>query len=46
MTDEGMKAYDFQAAGDVQKDDEELARYLRTRARELCKRYESGDAAG
>jgi hypothetical protein len=46
--DELMKAYDLlnAAADDVQKDDEEFAKYLRNRARDLLSDdYESGDAA-
>jgi zincin-like metallopeptidase len=43
-----MRAYQLlnEAAADVQKDDEEFARYLRNRARDLLSNdYESGDAA-
>src|ERR1044072_3678503 len=46
--DELMKAFGIlnEAADDVQKDDEEFARYLRNRARDLLSDdYESGDAA-
>jgi hypothetical protein len=46
--DEIMKAYELliAAADDVQKDDEEFAKYLRNRARDLLSDdYESGDAA-
>lgn len=46
--DELMKAYDLinAAADDVQKDDEEFAKYLRNRSRDLLSDdYESGDAA-
>jgi hypothetical protein len=46
--DELMKAYALlnEAADDVRKDDEEFARYLRNRARDLLSDdYESGDAA-
>jgi hypothetical protein len=46
--DELMKAYDLmnEAADAVAKDDEEFARYLRNRARDLLSDdYESGDAA-
>lgn len=46
--DELMKAYGLlnEAADDVRKDDDELARYLRNRARDLLSDdYESGDAA-
>lgn len=46
--DELIKAYGLlnAAAADVQKDDEEFARYLRNRARDLLSNdYESGDAA-
>ncbi|MCA1605710.1 MAG: NUDIX hydrolase, partial [Acidobacteria bacterium] len=43
-----MRAYELlnEAAADVQKDDEEFARFLRNRARDLLTNdYESGDAA-
>jgi len=43
-----MRAYELlnRAAADVQKDDEEFAKYLRNRARDLLSNdYESGDAA-
>src|ERR1051326_3063351 len=46
--DELMKAYALlnEAAADLQKDDEEFAKYLRNRARDLLSDdYESGDAA-
>lgn len=46
--DELMKVYDLlnEAADVVRKDDEEFARYLRNRARDLLSNdYESGDAA-
>ncbi|HEV2828497.1 MAG TPA: zincin-like metallopeptidase domain-containing protein [Pyrinomonadaceae bacterium] len=46
--EELMKAYELlnAAADDVQKDDEEFAKYLRNRARDLLSDdYESGDAA-
>jgi hypothetical protein len=46
--DKLMRAYELlnSAADDVQKDDEEFARYLRNRARDLLSNdYESGDAA-
>ncbi len=46
--DELMKAHGLlnEAAADVRKDDEEFARYLRNRARDLLSDdYESGDAA-
>ena len=46
--DELMKAYGLlnEAADGVQQDDEEFAKYLRTRARDLLTNdYESGDAA-
>ncbi len=46
--DELMKAYSLlhEAAGAVEKDDEEFAGYLRNRARDLLSdHYESGDAA-
>ena len=46
--DELMKAYGLlnEAAGAVSKDDEEFARYLRNRARDLLSNdYESGDAS-
>jgi hypothetical protein len=46
--DELMNAYSLmrQAADDVQKDDDEFARYLRNRARDLLSNdYESGDAS-
>lgn len=46
--DELMRAYQLlnEAAGAVQQDDEEFARYLRNRARDLLTNdYESGDAA-
>ncbi|HEV7473650.1 MAG TPA: zincin-like metallopeptidase domain-containing protein [Pyrinomonadaceae bacterium] len=46
--DELMKAYGLlnEAAAEVQKDDDEFARYLRNRARDLLSDdYESGDAA-
>ncbi len=46
--DELIKAHALlnEAADDVQKDDEEFARYLRNRARDLLSNdYESGDAA-
>jgi hypothetical protein len=46
--EELMRAYELLngAAADVQKDDEEFARYLRNRARDLLSNdYESGDAA-
>jgi Zincin-like metallopeptidase len=46
--DELMKAYELlnQAANDVQKDDDEFARYLRNRSRDLLSDdYESGDAS-
>jgi hypothetical protein len=46
--EELMRAYELLngAAADVQKDDEEFARYLRNRARDLLSDdYESGDAA-
>lgn len=48
FADELMKAYALlnEAADDVSKDDEEFARYLRNRARDLLSDdYESGDAA-
>jgi len=47
-TDELMKAYSLlnEAADALQKDDEEFAKYLRNRARDLLSDdYESGDAA-
>jgi Zincin-like metallopeptidase len=46
--DDLMKAYSLlrEAADDVEKDDEEFARYLRNRARDLLSNdYESGDAS-
>ena len=46
--DQLMRAYGLlnQAANDLQKDDEEFARYLRNRARDLLSNdYESGDAS-
>ena len=46
--DELMRAYTLlnQAAGDLHKDDEEFAKFLRNRARDLLSDdYESGDAA-
>jgi hypothetical protein len=46
--DEMMKSYELlnEAAAAVEKDDEEFARYLRNRARDLLTNdYESGDAA-
>jgi zincin-like metallopeptidase len=46
--DKLIRAYELlnSAADDVQKDDEEFARYLRNRARDLLSNdYESGDAA-
>jgi hypothetical protein len=46
--DELMRAYELlnQAANDVQKDDEEFAKYLRNRSRDLLSDdYESGDAS-
>ncbi|HEU4712632.1 MAG TPA: zincin-like metallopeptidase domain-containing protein [Pyrinomonadaceae bacterium] len=46
--DDLMKAYGLlnEAADDVQKDDEEFARFLRNRARDLLSNdYESGDAS-
>lgn len=46
--DELMKAYSLlnEAANDLQKDDEEFAKFLRNRARDLLSDdYESGDAA-
>ena len=46
--DELMKIYGLlnEAANDLQKDDEEFARYLRNRARDLLSNdYESGDAS-
>ena len=46
--DDLMKAYGllFEAADDVEKDDEEFARFLRNRARDLLSNdYESGDAS-
>jgi Zincin-like metallopeptidase len=46
--DDLMKAYDLlrEAADAVEKDDEEFARYLRNRARDLLSNdYESGDAS-
>ena len=48
FAEELMKAYGLlnEAAGDLEKDDEEFAKYLRNRARDLLSDdYESGDAS-